>query len=467
MINTSDFAFRISGLFRKIATIAFLLLPFAAAARTPAQEGVVRLSLQDCIRFALRNSDTLKNARLAIRKQQAVNNQIKASALPHVNGTAQFTDYVDSLKSLVPMFFKTGNTSDAGKFTAMVFAPKYQANAMISASQMLFDGSTLVALKARRTIIEALTQASKLNEENVKYNIQRAYYAVVIGEQQFRTLSASLATARNMMHDVDVLYKTGFAEKIDVNRSEVQLTNLETDSIRTASLLETGKQALKFAIGMDIDQDIELTDTSIAENMATATQLLTEQLDYNHRTEYQLASTAVRLNEYNVKRYQYASLPSLSAVGNFTYMYGSNDFADMTRFRQNYFSYSSVGVQLNVPIFNGLGRVNQVNEAKVDVEMAKNRLHLLKQSLDFETAQSQTTLRNALLATEKQKRNLELANSVVDLATKKFKAGVGSNLEVNQAQTDLLMAQNNYYSSLLDVVNAQTDVQKALGEFAN
>jgi outer membrane protein TolC len=216
---------------------------------------------------------------------------------------------------------------------------------------------------------------------------------------------------------------------------------------------------------MDIDQPIELTDTSMSENMSTAMKLLTEQLDYTRRTEYNLAETAIRLNEYNVKRYQFSGLPSLSAFGNMTFMYGSNVFSDMTRFNQNYFSYSSVGLQLNVPIFNGFGRLNQVKEAKVDVEMAKNRLHLLKQSLDFQTAQSQTILRNALLAAEKQKRNLELANMVVDLARKKFKAGVGSNLEVNQAQTDLLASQNNYYSALLDVVNAQADVQKALGEF--
>jgi outer membrane protein TolC len=167
--------------------------------------------------------------------------------------------------------------------------------------------------------------------------------------------------------------------------------------------------------------------------------------------------------EHNVKRYQLSALPTLSAFGNLGYNYGSNTFSDLTQFRQNYLYSTMVGLQLNVPIFNGFARTNQVREAKIDLEMAKNRLDLLKQSLEFQTAQSQTTLRNALLAAEKQRRNLELANEVVDLARRKFKAGVGSNLEVNQAQTDLLLAQNNFYNAMLDVVNAQADVQKALG----
>jgi outer membrane protein TolC len=217
---------------------------------------------------------------------------------------------------------------------------------------------------------------------------------------------------------------------------------------------------------MDIEQPIELTDTSLAENTATAMQLLTEQLDYAKRTEVSLASTAVRLNEYNVKRFEYAALPTLNAIGSLNGLYGSNKFGDLF-VGNNYVYYSMIGLQLNVPIFTGFRRLNQVKEAKIDLEMSKNRLHLLKQGLDFQTAQSQTTLRNALLSAEKQRRNLELANTIVDLARRKYKAGVGSNLEVNQAQTELLLAQNNYYSILLDVVNAQADVEKALGAFAN
>jgi outer membrane protein len=455
-------------LFIKYALALLPLLPLAASAKTPAQEtaGVIRLSLQDCIDYALRNSDTIKNARLAIRKQQAVNNQIKSAALPRVNGSAQLNDFVNPQKSLVPGDF-TGRPEDKGTFVPLQFTPQYNSNASISASQALFDGTLLVALKARKTIIEAFEQASKLTEENVKYNVQRAYYAVVISEQQFNTLSVSLRAAREMNNEVQVLYNTGFSELIDVNRTQVALTNLETDSLRIASLVDLGRQALKYTIGMDIDQPIELTDTSLADNAATAAELIAEQLDYSKRTEIGLANTAIRLNEYNVKRYQYAAFPTLSAFGSVNTLYGSNEFNELFKFNKNYINYSLVGLQLNVPIFNGFARKNQVAEAKIDVEMAKNRLHLLQQSLDLQTAQSQTSLRNAVLAADKQKRNLQLANTVLDLARKKYKAGVGSNLEVNQAQIELIIAQNNYFSILLDVVNAQADVQRSLGQFAN
>lgn len=435
----------------------------AAPALDPTPDGVFRLSLQDCIDYAMRHSDTIKNARLNVLRQHAQNNQIKAAALPSLNAGAEFDAYPDPQKALLPAQFLDPSAPE-GTFVGVQFTPRYQSNGAITARQTLFDGSLLVALKARRTIIEVVKSAADFTEQGVAYNIQKAYYASVIGEQQFRTVSQSLAIARELADDIRIMYETGVAEKIDVDRSQVQLNNLQTDSLRSASLLQTSQQVLKYTMGMEIDREIELTDTAITENVTASVDLLTEQLDYTRRIEHILAEKTISLAEYNVKRYQLAALPTLSAFGTRGVNYGSERFRDMTRFG-DYLNFSLVGVQLNVPIFNGFLRVNQVKQAKIEVEQAKNRMHLLELSIDFQAAQAKTTLKNALLAAKNQERSLGLSRNVLELARKKFKAGVGSNLEVNTAQTDLLVSQNAYFMALLDVVNAQSDLQFALGGF--
>jgi outer membrane protein len=460
--------------FVKVVSARFLLccfllggfLPKAGAAIDPATEGALQMSLQDCIDYAMSHADTIKNVRLQILKQHAQNNQIKAGALPQINAGGQFDAYIDPQKALLPAnFLDPTNPALQGKFTPVQFTPKYQTNANVTARQTLFDGSLLVALKARKTIMEVVRAAANLTEQGVAYNIQRAYYASVIGEQQFRTIGQSLAVARDLADDMRVMYETGVAEKIDVDRSQVQLNNLRSDSLRSASLLLTSKQVLKYTMGMEIDRPIELTDTAITDNVAAAVDLLTEQLDYSRLTQHILAEKTISLAEYNVKRYQLSGLPTLNAYGTQGTNYGAQRFNEVTRFG-NYLGFTVVGLQLNIPIFTGLRRVNQVREAKLDVEMAKNRMHLLEQSINFQTAQAQTALKNALLTAENQKRSLGLSTNVLDLARKKFKAGVGSNLEVNQAQTDLLVTQNSYFNALLDVVNAQSDLQFALGGFS-
>ena len=118
---------------------------------------------------------------------------------------------------------------------------------------------------------------------------------------------------------------------------------------------------------------------------------------------------------------------------------------------------------MSVPIFNGFMRKNQVTEAKLNIEKTKNNIEAVKQGIDFQVSTSRTNLKNAILQTQSQHRNLDLSNDVLELAQKKYKAGVGSSMEVTQAQTEMLRAQNNYFSALLDIINAEADLKKALG----
>ena len=120
---------------------------------------------------------------------------------------------------------------------------------------------------------------------------------------------------------------------------------------------------------------------------------------------------------------------------------------------------------MNVPIFDGWQRRSRVKQAKISIQQTQNKIDNLKLGIDFEKNSSKSTLKNALLSMNNQKRNLDLANNVLKLAKAKYDAGVGSNTEVSLAQTDMLSAQNNYFQSLLDVVTAQAKLKKALGEF--
>lgn len=106
-----------------------------------------------------------------------------------------------------------------------------------------------------------------------------------------------------------------------------------------------------------------------------------------------------------------------------------------------------------------------MREARLNIEKTNNSLDSQKLAINFEVERSKTTFKNSLLQLENQERNLKLANTVVDLSQKKYNAGVGSNVEVNLAQTELQKAQNNYFSSLLEAITAQSDLQKALGNF--
>ncbi len=445
-----------------------LLIPLLilAAFNAKAQD-VIPLSLSDAVTYALKHNVAVKNARLDIDIQKAKNAEITGMALPQISGREEFNYYPKQVLTALPAIFNKAfnpNSGDTVGFIYVPFTPRFSNSASLSGSQLLFDGSIIVALQAKKTLLHLAQLGALSTEEDVRYNVQRAYYALAIAYKQFGILASSLSNAREILHDQAIMRQQGFVEKIDIDRTTVQVNNLATDSIRTGNLILLSEQLLKFNMGMNIDQRLILTDTAVTENLEKASQALENEIVYSNRTDYNLLQDQLKLNKYDLKRYRYKAFPSLGAFGNYTYNYSSNAFSDIAT-PSIYNNFSLIGLRLDVPIFTGFQRTNQVKQARLNVEKTQNNIDNLKLVIDLQSAQSRTVLRNSLLTLKNSERTLELSNSILDLSNKKYKAGVGSSLEVNQAQTDLLISQNNYFQSLLDVINAQSDLQRALGQF--
>jgi outer membrane protein TolC len=411
--------------------------------------------------YALKHNYSVKNAKLDVMIQQAQNNQTTAAAYPHVNGKADFNYFNVPQRSFID-----GSSFNPqvpkGTIVPIEFSLPFSASANITASQLLFDGSVFVAVKSRNTVMDFAKLNGEVTEETVRYNVYKAYNSLVIAYRQYDILKGSLAYARSLEHDLEITRQNGFAEKIDVERTSVQVNNLATDSIRIGNMLSQSEDMLKYTIGMDIKAHIVLTDTNTDQRKAAAASLLAQEENYDRVPEYRLMNTALKLNEFNLERYRMSALPSLSTFWSYGSNYGSDKFNKMLSF-DRYWASSTIGLGLTVPIFNGFMRANQMTEARINIDKAKNNIDNMKLTIDFQTAVSRTSLKNAILQVQSQHRNMDLANDVLDLAQKKYKAGVGSNLEVNQAQTEMLKAQNNYFAALLDLINAEADLKKALG----
>jgi outer membrane protein len=122
-----------------------------------------------------------------------------------------------------------------------------------------------------------------------------------------------------------------------------------------------------------------------------------------------------------------------------------------------------VGLSLQIPIFDGLRKKYEIQQARIAVETANNGFKTLKQSIDLQLRQSSTNLQNALQVMQAQQESLELAQEVARVANIKYQEGVGSNLEVVTAETELRQAQTNYYGAVYDAIIAKVDLQKANG----
>jgi outer membrane protein len=419
-------------------------------------------SVDQCVEYGLKNSVTVKNALLDIKNQEQVNKEIIATALPQINGSASITDFFDKPTQVAPVVFPGGTTNSLG-YTELPFALKYNSSFGIDAQQILFDGQVFIGLQAKQTAIDVYKKAAEVTEEQIKLNIYKVYFQLKTGEKQKESLDSNIAQFTKLLHDTKAIYDNGFAEKLDVDKVSVQLTNTETAREKVVNQLNAGYAGLKFLMNMPQADTLILTDVLNEANLQQDTSALAEPYLYTDRKEVQLLGLTSKLDAYNIRRYQMSRIPTLSAVGSYSKNAYDNNFNFFNN-KEVWYPTSYVGLKLSVPIFDGFVKKTKIEEAKIAFAKDRNNLEQWKQQVDYEVTMSRTNMRSALVTIGSQRKNMELAEQVYTTSKKKYEQGLGSNQELYEAQTELTTAQNNYYSALYDAIVAKIDYMHAAGK---
>lgn len=439
----------------KTAIIMLLSLVFAKAiGQAPTQ---YKFSLQQTVDFATKNNVQVKNALLDVQIQQQTNKGITAGALPTISGNVGTTYYMDIPTQLVPAQFFGGQP---GTFAPVQFGTKYTTNAGVQLQQLLFDGQVFVGLQARDASMKFRNKSVEITEEAIRVNVNKIYYQLVVAKTQVELLDANIVRLQKLQHDVTEMYKNGFAEKLDVDKLEVSLNNLQTDKLKVLNSIEIGYTALKTLIGMPIKDSLILTD-KITDSEIKSFALI-DSVNYEERKDFQYLQLAKKLGEYNIKRYQLSYLPTIS----FNAAYSKQAQRSKYTFfeKGDWYTTSYVGLNIAVPMFNGFSKDAKVKQSKLELQQTRNSIDNLKINIDAESEQAKLKFKSAISTIDVQKRNMELAEKVYNQTKKKFEAGTGSNTEITTAETELKTAQTNYITALYDAIIAKVDYLKAIGK---
>ena len=415
-------------------------------------------TLKNAVDYALKNSAQVKNALIDIEVQRQTNKEITAAAFPQINGNVTVNDYLSLPTSLIPAEF-TGGTP--GTFIPLKFGTRYSASGGIDLQQMLFDGQVFVGLMAKKTAIAYSTKTSEVTQELIKTNIYKIYYQLVVGRKQVESIDANISRFEKLLEDTREIYKNGFAEKLDVDKVEVQLNNLRTEKQKAENQIEAGTAGLKFLMSMPQRDKLILTDT--LGEMELKMNLLDERYNYEDRKEFQMLSLLSDLQGYNIRRYKLSKLPTVSGFVNYTRNAQRTTF-DFFKKTGDWFTTSLIGLKVSIPIFNGGATNARIEKARLDLQKTRNNIDQMKLSVDNDVEQARLNMRSALLTMDSQKKNIELAEQVYRTTKLKYEQGLGSNTEIYNAQSELKVAQNNYYSALYDAINAKIDYLKAAGK---
>lgn len=421
-------------------------------------------TLREAIDFTVKNHISIKNAQLDILNADARVSEIKGIGLPQVSGNVGYTNNV-----LIPRFFIPAKTFDPnagdGDVVAAEFGVANSGQAGIGLSQLLFDGSYTLGLKAADVYKELSKKALVQNKQQAAENVTKAYYGILVNEERMKLLTLNIGRLDSLLRDTKALNAQGFVEKIDVQRLEVQLSNLKTETKNVERLQELSFHLLKFQMGKKISESIILTDKLQDINISELSPDNEFTLKYGDRIEYSMLQTQNRLAELDLKNQKAAVLPRVILTGNYGYSAGRPKFFDLIT--KEWFSSASIGFVVQVPIFDGFQRKYKVIQSQNNLQKVKQSFELLENSIDLQVKQGQITLKNAYETLQDQKTNMELAKEIVRVTKIKYKQGVGSNLEVINAEISYKEAQTNYFSTFYNALIAKVDLDKALGRLYN
>ena len=457
---------------RYIYLTASLICTIAAAAmaqQAPPPNTPVSYSLADCINYAYIHQDSVKNAALDVKSAEYKVKETIGSGLPQVNGSVSFQDFLKVPTSVGPQFKKNppnpANPFDPANIATDLpvqrfpfGAIKYNNTFGLSASQLLFSGTFIVGLQAAKTFRELSNRSLTRSKIETRVNVTKAYYQVLVSGEQIKLLDANITQLKQTLDQTTQQNKQGFVEKIDVDRLSVQYNNLVTNRDNAQRALVLSSQMLKFQMGMPIEQDLTLTDKLSDINLDQTSEANNDTSFYQNRIEYKLLETNVTLNQLDVKSKKAAYLPSLVLNGGFNEVFQENHAKFLYN---NVYPNSFIGLGLNVPIFNGGQRTAQLRQSQISVMKAQNDLHNAANGFKLQANSARITYENSIHSLDNQKRSRELAQEVLRVAKIKYQQGVGSNIEVTQAQTEFESADNQYIQALYNALISKVDLDKA------
>ncbi len=440
-----------------------LLVGLALFCMTPAfaqsQANEKEITLQQAVNYALENNENIKKATYDEMGSKYQINEVRSTGLPQVEVKGSAVRTLEKQMFVLPAKL---NPEQNGQPFINPSGTDNTIQAGISVSQLLFSKSYFVGLKAAKSAEDLYRIRKEMATEDVIYNVGSAYYQVLQTKEQFNSINANLNMLTQLEKILTLQYKNDLVKKVDVNRIKVNKINLENQKENLQAAYVQQLNVLKFFMGMPLEEQITLSgsadDVLLDEQptMAGVNDVATE------RAQFKILNKQKELKALEVENIRAGYYPSLAAFGNYNYqsMYDGQMFNNPNTM---WFPNSQVGLQLNIPIFDGLRKKSQVQQREIELKKMDLDIQQYNKNTQVELSNALSQLGNSQNNIAAQERNVKLAQEVYDTTNQLYKEALAPLSDLLNAETALREAQTNLNNERLKYQIAQLSYLKAKG----
>ncbi|MFD2587249.1 TolC family protein [Croceitalea marina] len=433
-----------------------------------AQEKDNSFSLDEAVAYALEHNYEAINAGRDLVDAQKQKWETIATGLPQIEGAVSYQNQLKQAQSQFPsilipeQFLPPGVEQDPNVFVPIIFGQPQQMNATATLRQQIFDGSYIVGVQATQAFLRYSRNFKEKTDLEVKTAVVEAYGNVLLTKENALILEKNKKTLEDNLYETKKIYENGLGDEESVDQLQITLSSIDNQLKNARRLEKITMQMLNLMMGLPLDNPTVLT-----EDLDELTQqqidfgLLDTQFLLEDNTDFKIVKNLNEQRELELKLAKSRALPTLNAFVN----YGGLSFGDNFTFfdsGQDWFGFSTLGVDLRIPIFSSLGRSASTQRAKIAFEKAKTQLTQAQSQLMLQHESAKSDYVFAIEQYQTTKDNLNLAERIENKNQVKYAEGLATSFELRQAQTQLYTTQQEYLRSMVDVINRKTKLENIL-----
>jgi outer membrane protein len=452
-----------------------------------------RMSLDDCVSYGLSNHPQVKIAQLQVVEADWQIKENTAGGYPQISAGLGYTGFIQRgglpsgalsfggggggpIPPVVYEQFTNGQVDALGAFLGAAFAsdpnskiyfsPVHSISADLSANQLIFSNSYLIAKKAARFYRDYVNDQLAVTRTTLRNQITDAYMPALLISENLKTLDKNITNLEKLLNETKEVNKAGFVEQLDVDRLELSLSTIRSERSNLVRQQEIVINALKMTMGFPVGDAIALSDDTEKLMTQFADADMTSPLNLMDRPEYSNLLKGRELSLLQVKLYEKTWMPTVAGYlqlqGGYQGGFGEKGSATHNDW---YLIPSTVGgLKVTSNLFDsGISKAKK-QRAMIAVQTIDEQKKLLENGFAMELETARKLYLNAQERVLSQQKNLDLAQRIFNTTQTKYKAGIGSSFEMVQAEQSLYTSQQGLMTARFDLLTARVAVKKALGK---
>lgn len=416
------------------------------------------LDLKSAMQYAVDNNSKIIQGKLDEAKGLIDVDQLLSAGYPQINANAQFV-YNPLLQVIFFPDFLNGKPEDIKPVT---IGTHWGTNASLEVSQLVFSPEFRVGLKAAQKAAELYRTRAEATKEDLILQVAKGYYAVQAVKAQKANIEANLFKIKELLKLTNAQVANGLGRKMEADQLGLTALNLENQLNNLEIQIQQQINLFKLSLQMPLTTEIELTDT-LNEDSYNLPELIALQPNYNNRIGLTLIEQNQVLNKINLNRYKASYWPTANLFANLAAQAQPKNFSDFLG-SNSWASFSSVGLRLRIPIYDGGLRKTQVESVEIDLKKGEEDKRQLLSVYETQFENAKKSLELNLNNLNPLKKAKSLAEEIYVLSQQRFQEGLAPLTETLNAETSLREAKNNVLSALFQVRMAELDLLHANGQ---